>query len=122
MAAPVLFREKKDVLTSEAWCCVEHLYPLPLMKDILATLAKGQFFTRLDLWDAYYQVQIRLGDEWKTRFNCLLGSYKFQVMLFGLQGPPVVFMQLINEVLDEHLYRGGPCLTVQHPDLSHHNG
>lgn len=113
IAAPVLFREKKD--GSLRLCvdfrglngvCVEHLYPLPLMKDMLATLAKGKYFTRLDLREAYYRVRIRQGDEWKTTFNCPLGSYQFQVMPFGLQGAPAVFMQLINEVLHEHLYRG----------------
>lgn len=28
--------------------CVEHLYPLSLMKDLLATLATGRIFTKLD--------------------------------------------------------------------------
>lgn len=39
-------------------------------------------------------------------FNCPLGSYQFQVMLFRLQGVPAVFIQLINNVLHEHLYQG----------------
>lgn len=51
-------------------------------------------------------MRIREGVEWKMAFNCPLGSYQFQVMLFGLQGAPAVFMQLINEVLYQHLYKG----------------
>lgn len=113
MAAPVLFREKRD----SGLClsvnfrglnavCVEHLYPLPLMKDLLATLANSQIFTKLDLHEAYYRVHIQPADEWKTTFNCPLGSYQFRVMPFGLQGPPAVFMQRINEALHEHLYQG----------------
>lgn len=113
MAAPVLFREKKD---SGLCLCVdfhglngvsvEPLYPLPVIKDLLATLSTGQIFTKLDLREEYYRIRIKAGEEWKTTFNCSLGSYKFQVMPFGLLGAPAVFMQPINEVLHEYLYRG----------------
>lgn len=41
----------------------------------------------------------------KTAFNCPLGSFQFRVMPFGLQGAPAVFMQLINKVLHDHLYK-----------------
>lgn len=51
----------------------------------------------------YYRVHIK-GDEWKTAFNCLLCSFQFKVMPFGLQGAPAVFMQLIK--VHEHLYIG----------------
>lgn len=52
---------------------------------------------------AYYQVRIKEGNELKAIFNCPLGSFQFRVLLFGL---PVIFMQLINEILHEHLYKG----------------
>lgn len=47
-------------------------------------------------------MRIKEGDEWKTAFNCPLGSFQFKVMPFDLQGAPAVFMQLINEILHEH--------------------
>lgn len=72
--------------------CMENLYPLPLIKDLLATLSGGKIFTKLDLREAYYRVQIKPRDEWKTIFNCPLGSYKFMVMPFGLQGAPAVYL------------------------------
>lgn len=113
IAAPVLFKEKKDGILRLCvdFCginrvCVENMYPVPLMENLLAHLAKGEVFTKLDLREAYYRVRIKQGDEWKTAFNCPLHSYQFRVIPFGLQGPPAVFMQLINEVLHEHLYRG----------------
>ncbi|KAK9395714.1 hypothetical protein NXF25_019075 [Crotalus adamanteus] len=113
IAVPVLFQEKKDGglrlcvdFRGLNAVCVEHIYPLPLMKDLLAHLARGRVFTKLDLREAYYRVRIKSGDEWKTAVNCPLGSYQFRVMSFGLQEPPAVFMQLINGVLHEHLYHG----------------
>lgn len=109
ITAPVLFREKKDgelQLCGINGVCVEHMYLLPLMKDMLARLAEGRIFTKLDLREAYYQVHIREGDGWKTAFNCPCINYQYRVMPFGLQGEPVVFMQLINEILHGHLYEG----------------
>lgn len=53
--------------------------------DLLAHLAKGKVFTKLDLREAYYMVWVKRGDEWKMVFNCPLGSYQFHVMLFTLQ-------------------------------------
>lgn len=62
MEVPVLFREKKDgglhlhVDFHGINTVVEHLYPLLLMEDMLALLAEGWIFTKLDLREAYYRV------------------------------------------------------------------
>lgn len=37
---------------------VEPLYSLPLLKDLLSTLAIGKIFTKFNLQGAYYQVRI----------------------------------------------------------------
>lgn len=60
---------------------------------------------KLDLRKVYYRVRIKEGDKWKITFNCLLGSYQFNIMLFGLQGGPTVLVQIINEVLHDQLYK-----------------
>lgn len=110
---PVLFQEKKDGLLRLCLdyrglntVCAENVYPLPLMKDIVAHLSKDKIFSKLDLCKAYYRVRIWEGDEWKMAFNCPLGCFQFNMLPFGLQGAPAVLMQPINEVLHEHLYKG----------------
>ncbi|KAK9408147.1 hypothetical protein NXF25_006921 [Crotalus adamanteus] len=113
IVAPVIFQGKKD---GGLRLCVdfrglnavstENMYPLPLLKDMLSHLSQGRVFTKLDLREAYYRIRIKPGDERKTVFNCPLGSFQFTVMPFGLKGAPAVFMQTINAVLHEHLYRG----------------
>lgn len=64
--APGLFKEKKDgtLRLCVDFCsingvCIENMYPLPLMKDLLAHLAKGRVFTKLDLHEAYYRVLVK---------------------------------------------------------------
>lgn len=56
MVAPMIFKEKKD--GSLRLCvdyrglnciCIENMYPLPVMMDMLSFLAKGRIFTNLDL-------------------------------------------------------------------------
>ncbi|KAK9395798.1 hypothetical protein NXF25_019159 [Crotalus adamanteus] len=113
IAAPVIFQGKKDGglrlcmdFRGLNAVCTENMYPLPLLKDMLTHLSQGRVFTKLDLREAYYRIRIKPGDEWKTAFNCPLGSFQFTVMPFGLKGAPAVFMQTINAVLHEHLYHG----------------
>ncbi|XP_015283891.1 PREDICTED: RNA-directed DNA polymerase homolog, partial [Gekko japonicus] len=80
-------------------------YPMLLIKDLLAEVAKGNIFSKLDLWDTYFRVCIREGDEFKTAFNTPLDQFEYLVMPFGLHGAPGVFMNLINEVLYKHLFK-----------------
>lgn len=42
--------------------CVENIYLLPLMKDMLAHLAKEKIFTKLDLREAYSRIRNKEGD------------------------------------------------------------
>lgn len=65
--------------------CIEHGYPLPLIKD-LAMLSTGRVFTKLDLREAYYRVRIKLGNEWKTTFSCPLGIQSNAVWTIGCSG------------------------------------
>ena len=93
MAAPVLFVKKKD---GSLRLCTDYrglnavstsnVYPLPLIKDLLAHLGKGKIFTKLDRREAYYHVRIKKGHEHLTAFNTLLGQFEYLVMPFGLSG------------------------------------
>lgn len=57
----------------------------------------------LDLCNAYYLVQVRQDDEWKTAFNMPLGHFEYTVMPFGLTNAPAVFQSLVNDVLCDML-------------------
>lgn len=50
-------------------CVWKTCTPFPLVKDMLDHLAKGKFFTKLDLKETYYRMRIKEGNEWKTAFN-----------------------------------------------------
>jgi len=78
-------------------------HPLPLISAALDRLGGARYFTKLDIKDAYHNIGIREGDEWKTTFSTKLGTYEYLVMPFGLCNAPAAFQRWINEVLIEHI-------------------
>jgi len=80
-------------------------HPLPLISEALDRLGGAKYFTKLDIKDAYYNIRIRKGDEWKTSFSTKLGTYEYLVMPCGLCNAPAAFQRWINEVLREHIDR-----------------
>ena len=56
---------------------VKNRYPLPLFPELLDRLHKAKVFTKLDLRNAYHQIRIKEGDEWKTAFRTAHGLYKY---------------------------------------------
>jgi hypothetical protein len=58
---------------------------------------------KLDVQDAYHNLHIAKGDEWKTAFQTKYSLYQYLVMPFGLTNTPASFQHWINEVLSVYL-------------------
>jgi len=109
-ASPIMFVKKKDV---KLRLCADYRalnevtkkdrHPLPLISEALDRLGGAKYFTKLDIKDAYHNIRISEGDEWKTTFSTKLGTYESLVMLFGLCNAPAAFQRWINEVLMEYI-------------------
>ena len=82
---------------------VKNRYPLPLIPELLDRLHKAKVFTKLDLRNAYHQIRIKDGDEWKTAFRTAHGLYEYQVTPMGLCNAGGTFQAYINDVLREFL-------------------
>ena len=82
---------------------IKNRYPLPLISDILDRLQGAKKFTKLDCKDAYNQVRIKGGDEWKTAFRTRFGLFEYLAMPFGLTNAPATFQAFIDKALGEFL-------------------
>lgn len=82
---------------------IKNRFPLPLISTAFEKLQEASIFTKLDLRKAYYLVQIKQGDEWKTLFNTPDDRYEYLVMPFRLTNVPAVFQALVNDVLRDML-------------------
>jgi hypothetical protein len=108
--APIHFVQKKD---GSLRLCVDYRglnaimvkdrTPLPLIGEALDRLANAKIYTKLDVKDAYHNLRIAEGDEWKTAFQTKYGLYEYLVMLFGLTNAPASFQRWMNEVLSNYL-------------------
>ena len=116
-AHPILFVKKKG--TKDLRLCVDYRtlnditikdrYPLPRIDELQDQLQGATIFTRLDIQNAYHQIRIKEGDEWKTAFRTKFGLFEFLVVPFGLTNAPATFQKRINRVLREHL--GKYCMA-----------
>jgi len=59
-------------------------HQLPLISEALERLGGAKYFTTLDIKDAYHNIRIREGDDWRRTFSTQLGTYEYLVMPFGL--------------------------------------
>jgi hypothetical protein len=76
---------------------------LPLIVEALDRLSHAKVYTKLDIKDAYHNLRIAKGDEWKTAFRTKYSLYEYLVILFGLTNAPASFQRWMNEVLSDYL-------------------
>ena len=70
---------------------IKNRYPLLLVSELFNRLGYAKIFTKLNLYNMYYRIRIKKGDEWKTIFKIYYSHFKYLVMLFGLINAPITF-------------------------------
>nr|GFA47838.1 putative reverse transcriptase domain-containing protein [Tanacetum cinerariifolium] len=107
--APVLFVKKKD--GSFRMCIdyrelnkltVKNRFPLLKIDDLFDQLQGLSVYSKIDLRLGYHQLRVREEDVPKTAFRTRYEHYEFQAMPFGLTNAPAVFMDLMNQELDNN--------------------
>ena len=78
---------------------IKNQYPLPLITEIMDHIIGANYYSKIDLKDAYYRLHIKVGDEWKTAFRTRYGHYEFLVVLMGLTNSLATFQAYINKAL-----------------------
>lgn len=115
---PVLKRDKKSVRIYGDYSVTVNqaskleCYPIPKLDYLLASLAGGVVFSKLDMSQAYQQIE--LDDESKKYviINTHTGLFKYNRLLFGVSSAPAIFQRVM-----ESLLQGIPNVTVYIDDI-----
>eukprot|EP00253_Pinus_taeda_P003111 PITA_03111 len=76
-------------------------FPLPFIDQVLDGLAGKKFFSFLDGFSGYNEIQISSKDQDKTTFTCPWGTFAYQVLPFGLCNDPATFQRAVLSIFAE---------------------
>ena len=74
-------------------------YPLPRIEDIFANLSGGQHFSKLDLKQAYHQMEVTEESKKYLTINTHKGLFKYNRLVFGVTSSPAIWQRAIDQVL-----------------------
>ena len=87
-------------------------YALPRIDYLLASLAGGKSFSKLDLAQAYLQVLLEDESKKFTTINTHKGLYQYNRLPFGISSAPEIFQRTIENIL-----QGIPNVVVYIDDI-----
>ena len=74
-------------------------YPLPRIEDIFANLAGGKHFSKLDLRQAYHQMEVTEESKKYLTINMHKGLFQYNRLVFGITSSPAIWQRAIDQVL-----------------------
>lgn len=78
-------------------------YPIPRIDDILDRLGGSMVYSKIDLTQAYHQVEVAESDRHRTAFQSRWGLFEYTVLPFGLVNAPATFQRLMDHILKDKL-------------------
>lgn len=74
-------------------------HPLPTSDDLLPHLAKAKFFSKIDIKNAFHQVEISPESREITTFITSKGLYRYTRLMFGINCAPEIFQRIMEQIL-----------------------
>ena len=81
-------------------------YPMPSMKDLIATIGSKKIYSTVDLQQGFLQIPLAEESRPLTAFSTSHGRYHYRRMPFGLKSSPVTFVRLMDLVLGDLMNKG----------------
>lgn len=87
-------------------------YPLPHISDLYTKLCGGQYYSNIDLSNAYQQVRLDKASQELTTITTQKGLFAYTRLCFGVSSAPGIFQRIMEQVL-----QGIPMVAVYLDDI-----
>ncbi|XP_036322117.1 uncharacterized protein K02A2.6-like [Rhagoletis pomonella] len=74
-------------------------YPMPTRESLLHTIRCGQHFSKIDLKDAYLQMELDDDSKEIMVINTPLGLFQYQRLPYGIASAPAIFQKYLEQLL-----------------------
>ena len=88
------------------------MYPLPRVEELFSKLSGGKHFTKLDMSQAYLQLEIDEASKKYLTVNTIKGLYQYNRLPFGVASAPAIFQRSMDTLL-----QGLPGVSVYLDDV-----
>ncbi|VDM00068.1 unnamed protein product [Schistocephalus solidus] len=78
-----------------------HHYPLPVPEDLFAKQNGRNCFAKLDLSEAYLQIEVAEESRELLTINTHRGWFQFTRLPFGIKAAPAIFQQTMDRILTD---------------------
>ena len=75
-------------------------YPFRRIEDIFANLASGQKFSKIDLRQAYHQIEMEEDSKKYLTIDSNMGLFQYNRLVFGITSAPAIWRRTIDQVLE----------------------
>ncbi|XP_055585220.1 uncharacterized protein K02A2.6-like [Uranotaenia lowii] len=82
-------------------CLLIDEHPLPTIDELFSNMAGGRKFSKLDLAQAYLQMEVREEDRELLTLNTHLGLYQPTRLMYGVSSAPAIFQREISQRLGD---------------------
>ena len=79
-------------------------YPLPRIEDIFANLSGGKHFSKLDLRQAYHQMEVTEESKKYLTINTHKGLFQYNHLVFGVTSSPAIWQRAIGSGVARHTW------------------